>query len=157
MGCTEVSAIEDMKGQEKSNTIGNPTEPNLAEKMVSGIVQPFGDKTFKDCIINNESEFDDKIVDFIPTKIPDPENDDNEIPNINDDIVTQSLKVDFNINCIIALSGIHKVLKVERHNDNYLVFHDGQKGKKNTYIAIVVQKIIGGFPTIEFNPPKLGK
>ena len=145
MGCTEVSAIEEVKGKEKISTIGNPNEANLAEKIVSGIVQPFGDKTFKDCIISNESEFEDKIVDFIPTKIPDPENDDNEIPNINDDIVTQSLKVDFNINCIIALSGIHKVLKVERHNDNYLVYHDGQKGKKILILLLLFKKLLEDF------------
>ena len=145
---------EEVKEKEKISSIGNPNEPNLAEKIVSGIVQPFGDKTFKDCIINNETEFEDKIVDFIPTKIPDPENDDNEIPNINDDIVTQSLKVDFSLNDIIALSGFNEILKVENNNGNYLIYHDGKKGNKKTYIAIVVEKIITDFPNLQFNPIK---
>ena len=65
--------------------------------MVSRIVKSLGYKTFNYCIINNDSEFDEKTEDF-PTKILNPNDNDKEIPNINDDNVTQSLKVDFSIN-----------------------------------------------------------
>ena len=58
--------------------------------MVSRIVKSFGYKTFNYCIINNDSEFDEKTIT--------PNDNDKEIPNINDDNVTQSLKVDFSIN-----------------------------------------------------------
>ena len=154
MGCDESRTIEDVKGSKMSSSVGNPKEPNLAEKILTGIIQPYGDKTFKDCIITNQTELEENIIEFIPTKIPDP-NGENEIPNIHDDLVTNTLQVDFGVHSLIALSGINKVLKVENHNDNYLVYHDGIKGKKNTYVAVLVQKIIGGFPILEFNPPKI--
>ena len=154
MGCDESRTIEDVKESKISSSIGDKKEPNLAEKILTGRIQPYGDKIFTDCIITNQTELEENIIEFIPTKIPDP-NGKNDIPNIHDDLVTNTLQVDFGVHSLIALSGINKVLKVENHNDNYLVYHDGIKGKKNTYIAILVQKIIGGFPALEFNPPKL--
>lgn len=152
MGCDESRTIEDVK-QSMSSSVGNQKEPNLAEKILTGRLQPYGDRTFTDCIITNQTELEDNIIEFIPTKIPNSNGD--EVPNIHDDLVTSTLQIDFGIHSLIALTGINKVLKVENHNDNYLVYHDGIKGKKNTYIAILVQKIIGGFPALEFNPPKL--
>lgn len=155
MGCEESRTIEDIKKQEKGAiAVGNPNSPNLAQKMVRGHLEPFGDKKFEDCIIKNEEEFENKIIDFIPTKIPDPNDDNKEIPNVSDDIVTQSLKVDFSLNDIIALSGFNEILKVENNNGNYLIYHDGKKGNKKTYIAIVVEKIITDFPNLQFNPIK---
>ena len=152
MGCDESRTIEDVK-QSMSSSVGNQKEPNIAEKILTGRLQPYGDRTFTDCIITNQTELEDNIIEFIPTKIPNSNGD--EVPNIHDDLVTSTLQIDFGIHSLIALTGINKVLKVENHNDNYLVYHDGIKGKKNTYIAILVQKIIGDFLALEFNPPKL--
>ena len=152
MGCDESRTIEDVK-QTTSSSVGNQKEPNIAEKILTGRLQPYGDRQFSDCIITNQTELEDNIIEFIPTKIPNSNGD--EVPNIHDDLVTSTLQIDFSIHSLIALTGINKVLKVENHNDNYLIYHDGIKGKKTTYIAILVQKIIGGFPILEFNPPKL--
>ena len=134
--------------------IGGYCKTTKREKILTGRIQPYGDKTFTDCIITNQTELEENIIEFIPTKIPDPEGN-KEIPNINDDLVTNTLQIDFGLHSLIALTGINKVLKVENHNDNYLIYHDGIKGKKNTYVAVLVQKIIGGFPILEFNPPKI--
>ncbi len=153
MGCDESRTIEDVKESKISSSIGDKKEPNLAEKILTGRIQPYGDKIFTDCIITNQTELEENIIEFIPTKIPDPEGT-KEIPNIHDDLVTNTLQIDFGLHSLIALTGINKVLKVENHNDNYLIYHDGIKGKKNTYVAILVQKIIGGFPSLEFSPPK---
>jgi len=80
--------------------------------------------------------------------------DNNYTYNIYDDILTKSEKVNFQDEYIIAINGIHKVLRVEELNGKYLIFHDNQPKEKNSYVAIVVKKIPGNKPEFTFASPK---
>ena len=114
----------------------NPEKPNLIKKILKGYLQG----NFKDCLITNNDQLEEYLVSYIPTKIKNEENNLELIHNINDDILTQSIEINFEDEYIIALSGLNEILKVEEYNGNYLVFYD-KGGDINKYIAIFVSKI----------------
>jgi hypothetical protein len=109
------------------------------------------DSEFKDCIIKNEGELESNIREFIPTRIIN-ENGKEEV-NIKDDIITNSLQIDFHTCYIIALNGMHEVKKVTNEDGNYCIYHDNVPGKKDEYTAIIVKKL-SGYPQLKWNSPK---
>ena len=74
------------------------------------------------------------------------------MPNIQDDIVTSSLKVNFDKNYIIAMRAIN-ITNVSEVKGCYLVYHDNQAKSSGTYCAVVVEKLPGN-PEIKLASPK---
>ena len=126
MGCEESRTIEE--------------RPLTIEKKMTGLLEK--DLHFQDCLIQSENDLENKIRMFIPTKKPDENNPEQLVPNIQDDIVTSSLKVDFNKNYVIAMSAIN-ITNVSEVKGCYLVYHDNQAKSSGTYCAVVVEKLPG--------------
>ena len=126
MGCEESTTIEE--------------RPITIEKKMTGLLEK--DLHFQDCLIQSENDLENKIRMFIPTKKPDENNPEQLVPNIQDDIVTSSLKVDFNKNYVIAMSAIN-ITNVSEVKGCYLVYHDNQAKSSGTYCAVVVEKLPG--------------
>jgi hypothetical protein len=138
MGCENSKTIE-IKENKSLYSIRekmDETKPNLIKKILKGYLQG----NFKDCLITNKEQLEDYLVSFIPTKIRKEDNEFELIHNINDDILTQSIEINFEDEYIIALSGLNEILKVEEYNGNYLVFYD-KEGDITKYIAIFVSKL----------------
>ena len=139
MGCENSKSIELIDSNKAINLIQaeiDETKPNLINKILRGDLQG----NFKNCLITNQVQLEEYLVSFIPTKIKKEENDLELIYNINDDILTQSIVINFEKEYIIALSGFNEILKVEEHNGNYLVFFD-KIVDDIKYIAIFVSQI----------------
>ena len=136
MGCEESRTIEE--------------RPLTIEKKMTGLLEK--DLHFQDCLIQSENDLENKIRMFIPTKKPDENNPEQLVPNIQDDIVTSSLKVDFNKNYVIAMSAIN-ITNVSEVKGCYLVYHDNQAKSSGTYCAVVVEKLPGN-PEIKLASPK---
>ena len=142
MGCDEVRTMveEDQ----------NPN--NLCRAVATGLLR--NDLNFTDTIIYNQQDLDDKLRIFIPTKIQKKDTNTTEY-NTKDDILTNSISIDFENQCLIAISGINRVLKVEETEEgDYVIFHDNQRASPNQYIALVVRKL-GRSSKMIFNPPKV--
>ena len=138
MGCENSKTIE-IKENKSLYSIRekmDETKPNLIKKILKGYLQG----NVKDCLITNKEQLEDYLVSFIPTKIRKEDNEFELIHNINDDILTQSIEINFEDEYIIALSGLNEILKVEEYNGNYLVFYD-KEGDITKYIAIFVSKL----------------
>ena len=135
----------------EDNDNSNPPSQtnNLLIRQYTGLLSE--DNDFSDTIIKSSEELNDKLRSFIPSKI---KKDNNYAYNIYDDILTKSEKVNFQDEYIIALNGIHKVLRVEEINGKYLIFHDNQPKEKNSYVAIVVKRISGYNPQFSLANPK---
>ena len=136
MGCEESRTIEE--------------RPLTIEKKMTGLLEK--DLHFQDCLIQSENDLENKIRMFIPTKKPDENNPEQLVPNIQDDIVTSSLKVDFDKNYVIAMSAIN-ITNVSEVKGCYLVYHDNQAKSSGTYCAVVVEKLPGN-PEIKLASPK---
>ena len=136
MGCEESRTIEE--------------RPLTIEKKMTGLLEK--DLHFQDCLIQSENDLENKIRMFIPTKKPDENNPEQLVPNIQDDIVTSSLNVDFNKNYVIAMSAIN-ITNVSEVKGCYLVYHDNQAKSSGTYCAVVVEKLPGN-PVIKLASPK---
>ena len=147
MGCDQIVTFDSI--EEGGNPNIPPSNNNLLIRAYTGLLTK--DNTFSDTIIKSNEELNDKLRSFIPSKI---KKDNNYTYNIYDDILTKSEKVNFDEECIIAMNGINKVLRVEENNGNYLIFHDNQPKEKNSYIAIVVKRISGFNPKLNFASPK---
>ena len=139
MGCEQIVTFDSIEDNENSNSPAQNN--NLLIRQYTGLLSQ--DNTFSDTIIKSNDELNDNLRSFIPSKI---KKDNNYTYNIYDDILTKSEKVNFQDEYIIAINGIHKVLRVEELNGKYLIFHDNQPKEKNSYVAIVVKRISG------FNP-----
>ena len=126
MGCEESTTIEE--------------RPITIEKKMTGLLEK--DLHFQDCLIQSENDLENKIRMFIPTKKPDENNPEQLMPNIQDDIVTSSLEVDFDKNYVIAMSAIN-ITNVSEVKGCYLVYHDNQAKSSGTYCAVVVEKLPG--------------
>ena len=109
------------------------------------------DSEFKDCLIKNEDELEDNIREYIPTRIIN-ENGKEEV-NIKDDIITNSIQIDFHTCYVIALNGMHEVIKITNEDGNYCIYHDNIPGDKCEYTAIIVKKLSGN-PQIKWKSPK---
>ncbi len=139
MGCENSKSIELIDSNKAINLIQgeiDETKPNLINKILRGDLQG----NFKNCLITNQVQLEEYLVSFIPTKIKKEDNEFELIHNINDDILTQSIEINFEDEYIIALSGLNEILKVEEYNGNYLVFYD-KEGDITKYIAIFVSKL----------------
>ena len=147
MGCGSAKIINNKAIKlSKSNIIKiNSNKPNLSENILYGYLEG----NFRDCLITNDKELEEKLINFIPTKIPNDNNPNELVHNVLDDIITQSVEFNFDKNNIIALRGINKILKVEECNGNYLVFQNERKEISSKYIAIIVKKLNGN-PQIKF-------
>ena len=148
MGCEESRTIEDVQTPQQVQVA--TTRPLTIEKKMTGLLEK--DLHFQDCLIQSENDLENKIRMFIPTKKPDENNPEQLVPNIQDDIVTSSLKVDFNKNYVIAMSAIN-ITNVSEVKGCYLVYHDNQAKSSGTYCAVVVEKLPGN-PEIKLASPK---
>ena len=148
MGCEESRTIEDVQTPQQVQVA--TIRPLTIEKKMTGLLQK--DLHFQDCLIQSENDLENKIRMFIPTKKPDENNPEQLVPNIQDDIVTSSLKVDFNKNYVIAMSAIN-ITNVSEVKGCYLVYHDNQAKSSGTYCAVVVEKLPGN-PEIKLASPK---
>lgn len=154
MGCEESRTIDDgakkesKVEQQKAQKVGE----NLIVKTLTGLLDKNSNERFHDCLIESGSDLEDKLRIFIPTSKPDENNPNNFVRNVSDDIVTQSLKIDFSQCSIIAMSGI-QINYVSNSNGNYLVRHDGIPESSGTYCAVVVKRIPGN-PQIVLASPK---
>ena len=114
MGCDESITMEDrpitMKTPQQQSQ-GATTRPLTIEKKMTGLLEK--DLHFQDCLIQSENDLENKIRMFIPTKKPDENNPEQLVPNIQDDIVTNSIQVDFDKCCVIAMSAINITNKSE--------------------------------------------
>ena len=136
MGCEESRTIEE--------------RPLTIEKKMTGLLEK--DLHFQDCLIQSENDLENKIRMFIPTKKPDENNPEQLVPNIQDDIVTNSIQVDFDKCCVIAMSAIN-ITNVSEVKGCYLVYHDNQAKSSGTYCAVVVERLPGN-PEIKLASPK---
>ena len=147
MGCEQIVTFDSIEDNENSNSPAQNN--NLLIRQYTGLLSQ--DNTFSDTIIKSNDELNDNLRSFIPSKI---KKDNNYTYNIYDDILTKSEKVNFQDEYIIAINGIHKVLRVEEINGKYLIFHDNQPKEKNSYVAIVVKRISGFNPEFTLASPK---
>ena len=148
MGCEESRTIDDVQTPQQVQVA--TTRPLTIEKKMTGLLEK--DLHFQDCLIQSENDLENKIRMFIPTKKPDENNPEQFVPNIQDDIVTSSLKVDFDKNYVIAMSAIN-ITNVSEVKGCYLVYHDNQAKSSGTYCAVVVEKLPGN-PEIKLASPK---
>ena len=150
MGCDQINTLEIEDKEPLPKTDISSGKKNLCIKMYSGHLQ--SDNNFEDSVIKSLEELEDKLRSFIPTKI---RKDGSDIPTFNtkDDILTKSVKINFNDYYLIAINGVNRVLKVEEENGNYLIYHDNQPGEKDKYVALVVSQI-GSDPEIFYDTPK---
>ena len=148
MGCEESRTIEDVQTPQQVQVA--TTRPLTIEKKMTGLLMK--DLHFQDCLIQSENDLENKIRMFIPTKKPDENNPEQLVPNIQDDIVTSSLKVDFDKNYVIAMSASN-ITNVSEVKGCYLVYHDNQAKSSGTYCAVVVEKLPGN-PEIKLASPK---
>ena len=148
MGCEESRTIDDVQTPQQVQVA--TTRPLTIEKKMTGLLEK--DLHFQDCLIQSENDLENKIRMFIPTKKPDENNPEQLVPNIQDDIVTSSLKVDFDKNYVIAMSAIN-ITNVSEVKGCYLVYHDNQAKSSGTYCAVVVEKLPGN-PEIKLASPK---
>ena len=147
MGCEQIVTFDSIEDNENSNSPAQNN--NLLIRKYTGLLSQ--DNTFSDTIIKSNDELNDNLRSFIPSKI---KKDNNYTYNIYDDILTKSEKVNFQDEYIIAINGIHKVLRVEELNGKYLIFHDNQPKEKNSHVAIVVKRISGFNPEFTLASPK---
>ena len=85
-------------------------EKNLLIKIYKGELTK--NSMFTDTIIKSGNELEDKLRSFIVLKVK-KENSDELTYNINDEILTKSIKVDFKRQYIIALNGINDIYEVQ--------------------------------------------
>ena len=137
-------------GKETNDLDDNDYTKNLVIRICKG--QLIKNSIFTDTLIKSEKELDDKLRSFIPLKIK-KENSEELTYNTKDDILTKSIKVDFEKQYITALNGINKIYNIKQANNNYIIYHDNQPSIKEKYIAIVVQKLEGE-PRIILASPK---
>ena len=148
MGCETVNVIG---GDDNDQNYILPPSKNIAIQQYTGLLSEESD--FKDTIIKSMDELNENLRTYIPLKIKKPESEE-EIFNTRDDILTKAVEFDFVQNYILAITGIHKIKRVEEIGGNYHIFHDGIPPDKKSYIALVVPKK-GIEPEIIFNPPKM--
>ena len=148
MGCDESRTIEDVQTPQQVQVA--TTRPLTIEKKMTGLLEK--DLHFQDCLIQSENDLENKIRMFIPTKKPDENNPEQLVPNIQDDIVTNSYQVDFDKYCVIAMSAIN-ITNVSEVKGCYLVYHDNQAKSSGTYCAVVVERLPGN-PEIKLASPK---
>ena len=140
MGCSSSSIVE--------GSVTKIIKENYIVGKTEGILKK--NSQFNDCLITNYYELEEKLIEFIPTRIK--FNNKDEF-NINDNIITNSLNFNFDENFLIAVNGVNDILKVEEKGGNYLIFHDNIAVNPEKYICVVVKQIIGT-PQISFNENK---
>ena len=153
MGCEESRTTGDNKPQsqaQQKQKIGSDERALTIDKKLTGLLEK--ELQFQDCLIQSDSDLENKIRLYIPTKKPDENNPGNYVPNLQDDIVTKSLELNYSEFSIIAMSGIN-INYVSNVNGNYLVRHDGVSKSSGSYCAVVVKRIPGN-PQMMLASPK---
>ena len=148
MGCEQILTSDDLENFEK-NLPETRTE-NLLLRTYTGLLTR--DKPFTDTLIKSSEELNQKLRDYIPSRI-EIDKDKYDL-NYDDDILTKTAKINFDEEYIIAINGVNNVLRVEESNGNYLIYHDNQPKEKNVYTALVVKRINGINPKFIFASPK---
>ena len=133
--------------QKQIKTIPKQTqmEENLCINIYSGFVVKGLD--FKDCVIKTQEELNTNLRLFISPIIPKIKKNDTGF-NLDDEIYTNSIKINFNKYYILALKDVNKINKVVENNGDYVVFvNEYFKGNINLdlekYLAVIVKKIKG--------------
>ena len=143
MGCSGSSIVvgETNKKPIKENYIINKTEGILKKN-----------SQFKDCLITNYYELDEKLIEFIPTRIT---YNNKDSWRKHESLYQLSFFNSFTrINkTTMYVNGVNDILKVEEKGGNYLIFHDNIAVNPEKYICVVVKQIIGT-PQISFNENK---
>lgn len=152
MGCEESRTIGDEPKREPKCEQGTQQKEgeNLIVRTLTGLLEK--NLNFQDCLIESESDLENKIRMYIPTTRPDENNPNKFAPNIQDDIVTKSLELNYSEFSIIAMSGVN-INYVSNVNGNYLVRHDGVSKSSGSYCAVVVKRIPGN-PQMMLASPK---
>jgi len=136
------------KEKKQTNKENKLNDKILIEKYSGFLIK---DLNFQSCLIKNDDELVSNLRMFIPTKIPKKQKSGFAF-NTEDKILTNSAKINFNKNYLIALTGFNQIEDVKINNGNYLINHDGKTNNEDKYIALVVKKIEGE-PQILFSPP----
>ena len=141
MGCDEVRTM--VEDDPSANN-------NICRAVATGLLR--SDLNFTDTIIYNQQDLDDKLRIFIPTKIQKKDTNTTEY-NTKDDILTNSITIDFDKQCLLAINGVNRVFRVEEGLDgDYVIFHDNLPGSPNQYIALVVKKLNRGARIVYATP-----
>ena len=155
MGCQNSNTSEKENKQEKENkdNLNNQIEQNQIDEnlligMHSGLLIKGLD--FKNCLIKSQDEYITNLRMFIPTKIPKKQKNSSGF-NLDDQVLTNSININFSKNYVIALKGFNNIEKVENNNGNYLIHHDGQFNNEEKYVALIVKKLEGN-PLLLYSP-----
>ena len=107
MGCEESRTTGDEPKREPKCEQGTQQKEgeNLIVRTLTGLLEK--NLNFQDCLIESESDLENKIRMYIPTTRPDENNPNKFAPNIQDDIVTKSLELNYSEFSIIAMSGVN--------------------------------------------------
>ena len=116
---------------------------------------------FQNCIIKSQKDLDNNLRMFIPSKIPKFQKNDTGY-NLDDDIFTNILEINFDKFYIIAVKDIYSVDYVIQNDGNYVIYHKNKKkwndskGFSNLerYMAFVVKKLDGD-PRIIFKDDEI--
>ena len=146
MGCCEEPRPTEV-GEDKNNKYH---AKNICIRILTGHLRNSSD--FKDSIIYNQQELDEKLRVFIPTKIKNEETNNMDY-NTKDDILTNSLVINFDDECLIVVNGVNRIFKVEENQGNYMIFHDELPGSYDKYTALIVKKL-GPLSEIRYATPK---
>lgn len=155
MGCEESRTIDD--GNPRENDVDFIREGEHRRNNGIDILTKYegilvSSENFQDTIIYSDQELEEKVRAFIATKIPDKDNPNNLEPNILDDILTRSYKIDFTTHVVIAVNGV-KITRIQTKAGNYVLHHQGQTGSSTNYYAYVVKRLPSK-PILIFEPQK---
>lgn len=136
------------KADKENEEIIEHNEENILMATFSGFL--IKGLNFQNCLIKSQDELITNLRMFIPTKIKKKQKK-SFVFNLEDKILSNSIKIDFNKNYLIALTGINNVKDIKNENGNYIIYHDGQINNEEKYIALQVKKLEGN-PEIQFSP-----
>ena len=105
---------------------------------------------FQNCIIKSQNELDNNLRMFIPSKIPKIKKSDTGY-NLDDDIFTNILEINFDKYYIIAIKDIYSINYIIQKNGDYVIYHNNKKKWNDSksftnlerYMAFVVKKLEG--------------
>lgn len=145
------NSLQSQSTKAGNNSVGfnkqEEKDPNdIIKKRTEGVLDREFDE-FKDCIITNEQDFQNKIKLFIPTYIGEKER------NMKDEILTHTFQANFSNEHIIAINGIH-VKKIEIQGNSFCIFHDSIAKSNYYYEAFIIDSREGINDLTYFPSPK---
>ena len=142
------NSIKPDNNKEDEEIIEEQIEENILIATFSGFL--IKGLNFQNCLIKSQDELITNLRMFIPAKIKKNQKK-SYVFNLEDKILSNSIKIDFNKNYILALTGFNNIIDIKNENGNYIIYHDSQINNKEKYIALQVKKIEGN-PEILFSP-----